>query len=170
VITGNLAELMLRQRRYGDARVLYEAGVRTARDSGWSPGVVSELIGLALVEALDESRPGNARAALAEALPLANEMGFRSAIADGLRAAAVLADAERDPRRAVRLIAAARELAEGDATMIPPLTEAVRDVTLRARAELGDAECAAQEQDGRRMSISAAIAEGVGREHSAPLA
>ena len=154
----NLASVTYRQGDAAAAEALYAESLSLLRAIGDTRGVTYALAHLGTVAHArgDES---TAAARFTESLPLQRALGDIRGVAASLEGLAAVAGAEARPARAARLLGAAGQLREAIGAPLPPDRHAEYERTVTAaRALLGEEAFAAAFEEGRALSVDAAVA------------
>ena len=146
------------QRDYGRAAALFEESLAISRDLGDRPRIASSALALGSVLHRVGER-GRAGALFRESLCLYWEMGRRDATASAVQALAGLAATGGWAERAARLYGAAASARECSGGALEPHFQALVDRSITAlRARLGDDRFAVVWDEGRALSLDAAVA------------
>jgi predicted ATPase len=155
LLQANIGEVMLHRRRFAEARALYETALEQSRRYDYGIGLVSSLVGLALIE-LGEGQPASAAGPLDDALAKADELGFMEGIGDCLNLTGAFAAAEGAGEEAAWFIGAADAVDEssGSSRALPAF---VRQLVEASRSHLGEAPFDAARQTGSSTTAEAAV-------------
>jgi DNA-binding CsgD family transcriptional regulator len=146
------------QGQYREAAALLERSLPSLRELGDSVGVARAFFGLGMA-ARHQDDLVKAKASFAEGVRVAGEKGARLEISQCLEGLAGVANAQRQPRRAARLLGAAEALREAIGAEQPSAMreEYARDAAI-ARAELEDRVFRAAWATGRALTLEQAMA------------
>jgi tetratricopeptide (TPR) repeat protein len=162
-----MASLAISQNDYGTARELYGESLELYREVGdqWALGDALLILAKVAMEQADYAR---ARSLLQETLRIRQQLGSKTRIAEALEEFASLAALQRQPKRAVRLFAAAQGMQESPGRLLSPAdcTAEDRPQLLAVRADLGEEAYAAAWAAGRAMSLDQAIEYALDRSGS----
>jgi predicted ATPase/DNA-binding SARP family transcriptional activator/DNA-binding CsgD family transcriptional regulator len=155
---GNLGVLARYHGDYARAEALLEESLDLRRRAGDRWGSAAMLANLGSV-AIDRRHYGRALSLFAESLTLCRELGDQRVAAYCLEGFAAIAVALGNPRRGVRLAAAAAALREATGAFLPPNERATIDGAMTtARAALGEDAFAAAWTAGHTLPLDQAIA------------
>jgi predicted ATPase len=155
----NLGYLALLQGDWLQASPAYEEALALLREVGDLEHMALTLADLA-VASQGLERADRAHAELAEALSLVVELSAPREGAYALEAAAVLAEAWREPAQAARFAGAAQALRERIGSPLVPLEQGDRDgLRRRLEAALGGTPFFEAHEGGRGLGFEAAVAE-----------
>jgi tetratricopeptide (TPR) repeat protein len=160
VAQANLGYLELIAGEFEAARRRCEADLAVARELG-DRVMMSTLLHSLAIAAVQQGRPDDAVAPVAEMLALCRDLGYKELIAHGIDMLAAVAAAARNPERAARLLGAAEAMLEATGARLGPAERAVHDAAVAAVHETGDAELVTDAWSaGRALGFVAALALG----------
>ena len=147
---------------YTAARALQEESLALSRELGDKRNIAISL-DLLGVMASNQGDYTAARALYQESLELYRELGDRKGIAECLPGLAAVAQADRQPQRATKLLGAVEALLERISAHLDPTERTDLDRTLAAaRAQLDDATFNAAWAAGRALTLERAIEDALG--------
>ncbi len=156
-LLGDLAEVARRQGDYKQATTLYEESLTIKRELGNRERIAFSLDGLGRV-AWSQGDHASAYSLQTEALTLRREADNPISLAHSLEAFAILAAAQQQAERAVRLFGAAESFHEALYYSLLPMWRIEHDRGVAAaREQLGEAAFAQAWAEGRAMTMEQAI-------------
>jgi tetratricopeptide (TPR) repeat protein len=161
-LLNNLGDIVRDQGDYEAARQLLEESLGVRRQLGDMGGIAFSLNSLGDV-LLDEGDHASARPVLVESLTINRELGDRAAMAYLLDDFAILAAAEGQPERALRLAGAAAATRDAIGSQLSAGERARFDrLQAPARAQLAEPLAAAVYGEGLAMTLEQAVEEALG--------
>jgi predicted ATPase len=166
-----LADVARQRGRIDEAQALYEEGLDLCRRIGSQPGIASALQHLATM-ALAAGKPDRSEELYREALEIVRRLNNKPSIAISLAGLGASAVGHEDGDRGVRILGAAERLAGSTGVVLPPHEQNWwRERFAVAEEALGSARCAELLEEGRSLSLEAAIdlaLEGTGSPAGSP--
>jgi serine/threonine-protein kinase PknK len=164
---GGLGHVALARGAYPKARAYYARALAIERELGQHRDAAILLFRLGQT-AFEEGDLADARQQFRDSLSLAQGIGDRQRIAAAIEGFAALADAERQPGRALTLAGAAASLRNAIRSPLPPPEARLLEARLADSRDALGSQSARWFDDGYRLAVSAAI--GLALEPAAPAA
>jgi DNA-binding CsgD family transcriptional regulator len=164
---GGLGHVALARGAYAQARAYYARALAIERELGQHRDAAILLSRLGQT-AFEEGDLADARQQFRDSLSLAQSIGDRQRIAAAIEGFAALADAERQPGRALTLAGAAASLRNAIRSPLPPPEARLLEARLADSRDALGSQSARWFDHGYRLAVSAAI--GLALEPAAPAA